>query len=224
MRPTLNLNCDLDLDWLIALEFGRVDDGRPDEAVRPICDSFGYFLDEPEGKDVGFRALEFSKLDLSEATLAPIWDGTRFDVPVLALSDATAGEILLAARAFYERGGSFNRDLFSAATKAEGWQAIDLWRRCLQCGDDMAHFGLGYTFLELDRHHQAYRHLRYYTEIAPAGSWNWCWYGKAALAIGEVGEAKEAFLRAIDLTADGDHETEAPELLLELETDRPAER
>ena len=35
--------------------------------------------------------------------------------------------------------------------------------------------------------------------IAPAGSWNWCWYGKAAQAIGEIDEARRAYRRAIEL-------------------------
>ena len=82
----------------------------------------------------------------------------------------------------------------------------------------MAHFALGYTHLELGQNHDAYRHLRYYTEVAPAGSWNWCWFGKAAIAIGEKAEARKAFEHAIALAADGDEETDAPELLAELES------
>ena len=63
----------------------------------------------------------------------------------------------------------------------------------------MAHFALGYTLYDLGRFHEAYRHLRYYAELAPAGSWNWCWYGKAAQAIGEIDEARAAYRRAIEL-------------------------
>lgn len=81
----------------------------------------------------------------------------------------------------------------------------------------MAHFGLGYTLLELGRDREAYRHLRYYAEIAPAHPWNHCWFGKAAAAIGEVEEARSAYLRAIELTEAGGDETDAPELLAELE-------
>src|SRR4051794_27232828 len=47
----------------------------------------------------------------------------------------------------------------------------------------MAHFALGYTLYELGRFKEAYRHLRYYTEISPQGAWNWCWLGKAAQAV-----------------------------------------
>ncbi len=34
----------------------------------------------------------------------------------------------------------------------------------------MAHFALGYTLYELGRYHEAYRHLRYYAQIAPASA------------------------------------------------------
>lgn len=70
---------------------------------------------------------------------------------------------------------------------------------------------------DLGRHHEAYRHLRDYTEIAPHGSLNWCWYGKAAEAIGERAEARMAYLRAIELEERGDQETDAAELLELLE-------
>ncbi len=84
----------------------------------------------------------------------------------------------------------------------------------------MAHFALGYTMFELGRFHDAYRHLRYYAQISPAHPWNHCWYGKAAEAIGEFGEAAAAYRRAIELTEEGAEETEATELLAELERRR----
>ena len=36
----------------------------------------------------------------------------------------------------------------------------------MQAGEPIAHYGLGVTLYRLERF-QAYRHLRYYTEIAP---------------------------------------------------------
>jgi Flp pilus assembly protein TadD len=77
----------------------------------------------------------------------------------------------------------------------------------------MAHFGLGYTLYELGRFPEAYRHLRHYTEIAPCGGWNWCWLGRAAEAIGETGEARNAYERALALEDAGHEETDAAELL-----------
>ena len=82
----------------------------------------------------------------------------------------------------------------------------------------MAHFALGYTLYDLERYHEAYAHLRLYTELSPCSSWNWCWLGKAAAAIGETSEAEDAYRRALELTERGDHKTEAEELLAELST------
>ena len=80
----------------------------------------------------------------------------------------------------------------------------------------MAHFGLGYTLYDLGRYRESYRHLRYYAGLGPAAPWNWCWLGKAAEAMGERGEARAAYLRAIELSAAPD-DTEAPELLARLD-------
>ena len=59
-------------------------------------------------------------------------------------------------------------------------------------------------------------------ELAPAGSWNWCWYAKAAQAIGEIEEARAAYLRAIELEP-ADQETDAADLLSELDAHNDAE-
>jgi predicted TPR repeat methyltransferase len=77
----------------------------------------------------------------------------------------------------------------------------------------MAHFGLGCALFNVGEVGEAYRHLRHYTEIAPHGSCNWCWYGRAAEAMGEVTEARRAYRCAIELTDDGDQKTDAPERL-----------
>lgn len=58
-----------------------------------------------------------------------------------------------------------------------------------------------------------HRHLRHYTEIAPHGSWNWCWFGKAAEAVGELHEARAAYQVALDLELHGDQETDAADRL-----------
>ena len=53
--------------------------------------------------------------------------------------------------------------------------------------------------------------------------WNWCWFGKAATAVGELGEARFAYEHAIELSADAD-ETDAPELFPELGSGNPRPR
>lgn len=98
--------------------------------------------------------------------------------------------------------------------QTEGEEAEALWRYCLQSGDLMAHYSLGYTLYELERYREAYCHLRAYTELVPADGWAWCWLGKACEAMGELDEARSTYEKAIHL--DGD-ETEAPERLTNLD-------
>ena len=136
-----------------------------------------------------------------------------FCVPLLGLDASSAGEIAVAAAAHFGNESSINRVYFDAATAHRGEEALALWRVCLEAGDHMAHFALGYTLLELGREREAYGHFRHYVGLAPQSSWNWCWFGKAAAAIGETVEARRAFQRAISLTKQGDDETDAPELL-----------
>ena len=206
MPPRLYLSHDSDLDWLIALEFGRVDDAQPADCWQRVTDRFGFLADAPGGRVVGFKVIEFSRFD---AEAADIWAEPRFDVPLLGLTNASAGEVCLAARTHFAGADSVNRLLFAAATQATGEEAVALWRQCLEAGDAMAHFALGYTLLELGRSAEAYRHLRHYTEIAPHGSWNWCWYGYDAEAVGEPTEARRAYTRAIELEEAGDQKTDA---------------
>ena len=49
----------------------------------------------------------------------------------------------------------------------EGEKALNVWRCCLEAGDSMAHFAIGYTLYELERYREAYGHLRHYAELAP---------------------------------------------------------
>jgi len=214
-RP-LYLNHIAEFDWLIALEFGRVDDAQPPGNWRGVSESFGFLHQETEGPEVGFKILGFSQFDPESPDVAEIWGDPRFDVPVLGLHGVAAGEIVLAARALFGDQSSINRQFFNAAIEAQGEEALDLWLACLQSGDAMAHFGLGYTLYEVGRCKEAYRHLRHYVEIAPCGSWNWCWLGKAAEAVGELVEARAAYERALELERNGADESDAHGLLEQL--------
>ncbi len=220
MATPLYLNHIAEFDRLVALEFGRVDEAQPPESWRGVSESFCFLHDDPGGREVGFKVVDFSRFDADAPEVAEIWRRPRFDVPVLGLRSVTPGEIVLATRALFGRQSSINREFFNAAIEAEGEHALRLWLHCLQCGDSTAHFGLGYTLYDLGRYQEAYRHLRHYTEIAPYGAWNWCWLGKAAAAIGEIAEARAAFERAIELEAETGVETEAAELLAELDEAR----
>ena len=209
----LFINRDIEYDWLIALEYGRVCDGHPAEQFRRIDDSCSYMLDRPGSR----RAIGFVVSDLSEyAAPARLFRGARFDAPTFGLSAATAGEIVLAAQAALLDEPTPNRVFFHAAVAADDPQhAASLWQQCLRSGDSMAHYGLGYTLLELGRAREAFGHLRYYLELAPTNAWAWCWLGQAHEALGEVTEACAAYQRAREL---GD--TDADDRLTTLERNR----
>ena len=213
MSTQLYLSYDEHLDWLTLIEFGAVENAQPEDHWRGVSDSFGYLLRHPGGPEIGFKILSFSEFDPEAEEVAEIWEGPRFDVPTLGLKGSTAGEIVLAARPFLAGHSTVNRVYFNAAMQAEGAEAERLWRYCLQAGDLMAHYALGYTLYELERYHEAYRHLRAYTELVPADGWAWSWLGRACEGMGELEEASSAYEKAIEL--DGD-ETDAPELLVNL--------
>jgi tetratricopeptide (TPR) repeat protein len=215
VRPRLFLSYDPWLDSLAAPEFGRVTEGQPDGYWRPVADNLALLLDEPDGRPVGFMVHSLAAFDADEAG-DEVWGEPRFDAPVLGLRDAPIGEIVIAARSQWGDRCSFNRELFDRATRQEGALALGTWEACLESGDQMAHFGIGYTLLDLGRRQEGYRHLRYYAELAPEEPWVQRWLGKAALAIGEREEAIRAFERAIELEEEGGAATDAADLLAEL--------
>lgn len=217
MASSMFLSYDEPLDWLTLIEFGTVENAQPADHWSGVSDSFGYLLRSPEGPEIGFKILGFSEFDPEDPEVAEIWEGPRFDVPALGLRDSTAGEIVLAARPFLGGRSTINRVYFNLAMQAEGEEAEELWRNCLQAGDLMAHYSLGYTLYHLERYREAYRHLRAYAKLVPADGWAWCWLGKACEAMGDLEEARSTYEKAIDL--DGD-QTDAPELLVILLEDK----
>jgi len=186
------------------------------ESWRPVGEHVGCLHDGRGGPELGFKVLGFSDIDVESDEVAETWGPPHFDVPILGLTGVSAGAIIVAARALFGDASTVNRGLFSLAINATGREALGLWSSCLQAGDGMAHFALGYTLYGLGRHREASRHLRHYTEIAPYCSWNWCWYGRAVQALGLLGEARDADRRAIALEQAGDQETDARELLVSL--------
>ncbi len=132
------------LDWLTLIEFGQVENAQPRDHWREVSDVFAYILRYPGGPEIGFKILALSRFDSEDPEVAEIWEGPRFDVPVLGLRNSTAGAIVLAARPFLGGSSTINRVYFNRAMQAEGAEAEELWRYCLQCGDLMAHYSLGY--------------------------------------------------------------------------------
>jgi tetratricopeptide (TPR) repeat protein len=217
---TLYINRDVELDWLIALPFGQVSDGQPDGLFRIVGESFRWALDEPGGTAIGFEVLGLTEFDTCDQEYAELWHGPRFDAPLVALRNATAGEILVAVRAAYGQESTLNRVYFDEAVAETGKdEAVAAWRLCLECGDSMAHYGLGYSLLEAGHVRLAYAHLRHYAELVPTNAWAWCYLGQACAAIGRTGEARQALERAVALEAEGGFETDAAELLAALAHD-----
>jgi len=218
-RPSLFLSQDASFDRLSALEFGAIDDGQPLDRWVGVGEQIGLLHDRPGGRCIGFLVLNVSDYDPDEVEHAELWEAPRFDVPALGLSDAAPNEIIVATRALFGTRTTVNRELFSRAIGADGEAALQRWLRCLQAGDSMAHYGLGYTLYGLGRHAEAYRHLRHYTDLAPAEAWTWAWYARAAAAMGETAEARTALARAIELDDEDEYgaQTDAVELLEELD-------
>jgi tetratricopeptide (TPR) repeat protein len=211
----LFLSHDPDRDWLVAVEFGAVLDGRADEEYIPIDEHRAYARRDVGGPVIGFVLNRCSGYDPDEHP--DLYGGHRFDVPVLGLEQASVNEIVLCARATFGALPTADVVFFDKAVNSQGTDTAELgWRVCLAASNLKAHFGLGYTLWELGQFHEAYRHLRRYTELAPRNSWAWCWLGKACASLGEVDEARAAFERALELERAGSFETDAEDLLRSL--------
>lgn len=210
--PSLYISRDLELDWLEALEFGRVTDGHPEDATRIVGSSFRWILDPLDGHCLGFELAELTTFDPFADDVAAIWDGPRFDAPALALGNVSAGEVVVAAKSRFAERSTLNRVLFDRALdaqEADAETACERWREVLEAGDPHGHYGLGYVLAELGQHREAYGHLRYYAEANPHNAWAWCWVGKACEQMGEVTEARSAYSRALQLEQSGGFRTDA---------------
>src|SRR4051812_23695364 len=104
----------------MAYEFGRIDDAQPPECWQGVTEQLGFLHDAPGGRVVGFKVLDFSEFDPEDVAAVEVWGEPRFDAPQLGLANASAGEIILAARSFFDGQDSLNRRLFSAAAQATG--------------------------------------------------------------------------------------------------------
>ena len=217
--PRLTLSIDTSYDWLSCLEFGFVDDGIPTRCWEVVIDDLVALAHDPWTEQiVGFVVLEWSSFQATEHE-EPFADTWRFAVPQLGLRRASIGEICLAAKAWLGNDEpTLDRHFFHQAMAAPTPQkAIETWLLCLEAGSLQAHYSLGYTYYEVGDFKKAYRHLRAYTELAPWNGWAWCWYGKACIAVGEFRTARGALNRALEIERAGGHETDAAELLDELE-------
>jgi len=203
--PRLFVSHDRALHRLVALEFGRIADDQPADHRRVLSETCAFLLDGPAGRVVGFCIDAFDTFDVDAPEVAAIWKAPRFAAPALGLSAATAGEVAIAARRRFAGRNSVDRTLAAAATGCSGREALVRWTQCLEAGDASAHFPLGCVLLDLGRPGEAYAHLRHHAELAPRGNWTWNHLGRAAEAIGELEEARRAYLRAIELAPPEGH-------------------
>jgi len=220
-RRPAHLTLDPEWDLLTVLEYGAVWDGPDPRRTRGIDGDrrVGFLLRAPRrGPVIGFCVCEPHDVDPDGLEDPEIWDGPRFEVPLLGLTGASVGQILLAVRARFEPGEPTTDAMHFHLAIAAGAQGADAetvaghFQMALEAGEQKARFGLGYTLLEAGDARGGYDHLRRYAELAPHNAWAWRWFGVAAEAAGEPGEAALAYKRARRCTSGGSHETDAEEL------------
>ena len=239
-RPALRISYDARLDLLTALVPGAAVDQpfdeqlmtafawREDDESDEAYERAWFFHHHPTGPLIGFGVDGAFAWDLAgEALDAPVWATPRFDVPSLALRNATVGEIVLAAQRMLTgpTPDSIEFDLaVEAGMSGDRETAERHWRACLACGEMAAHYGLGYTLVELGRPHEAFGHLAMYTEICPRNAWAWVWRGRAAQRMGETAEARRSYRTALACEIAGFGETDAAGRLADLDTQTADDR
>lgn len=175
-----------------------------------VPDHLALVLD-PGGTEVaGFVLRDYADFDPLEHE--GIWDGPRFDVPVLGLAGASVGEVLLAIRGRFAEGEptADAMHFHQALDEPDEARALGSWQLALEAGDMKAHYSIGYTLCALGEHRRAYDHLRFCTELAPRNAWAWCWLGQACEGAERPSEARAAYERAVAIDPD---ETDAAERL-----------
>ena len=227
---SLRVSYDADLDFLWALVPGEVIDGHLPDETDVLAQSREDEHREPEdavvvyrrglgGPVIGFGVADAFAWDVDDDAFELLAE-PRFDAPTLALRHASIPEIVVAAQHSI-RGSTPDVLWFDqavAAGQSEDPAAAEaLWRCCLECGEMKAHFGLGYTLVELGRPRDAFGHLAMYTEICPRNAWAWLWRGRAAQDMGEAAEAAACYRRALSCEQAGSFETDADERLAALE-------
>ncbi|MEA2123391.1 MAG: Anaphase-promoting complex, cyclosome, subunit 3 [Solirubrobacteraceae bacterium] len=219
-RLPLHLSVNVTDDWLEAIEFGAVVDGRPPAQLVELTPEVRFVLRAPRGPVSGFTVHGYQDLDVDALGDAG-FGGPRFKVPLLGLDDASLGEVILAARGRFEVSTAdvcfFSLALACAEEDGDLEAAAGHWLSCVEAGDMRGMFGLGYTLFDLDRPVEAYTHLRRYSELAGHNSWAWLWLGRTCEALGELEEAATAYRAAVKREREGSFRTDAAERLRDLE-------
>ncbi|MEJ7784891.1 MAG: tetratricopeptide repeat protein [Solirubrobacteraceae bacterium] len=221
-RRPLRVSYDAERDLLLVCEYGAVPQPALEEHLAGITCWLGFLLRKPKGTVIGFILDGMSEIDVDEHD-PTLWTGPRFSVPVLGLTDASVAEIVLRARCTF--GGASTADV--SATRAarmhaqagEHRAAERELRTALSAGDLRAHITLAGCLCSQGRYREAYDHARIFTQLDPRDSWGFAWLGRAALELGDRGEAETALRRAVRLERQGSHRTPAARALRSLTTD-----
>jgi hypothetical protein len=158
MTVRLHPTYDREHDVLSVLEYGRVAEGQPDGCWRAVGGRVLVLHDGVNGPEVGVWVSEASRLDVHAGAVAGLWGHPRFDVPMVGLTAACAGDVILAARALFGGRASIGHGFLGDLREAEDDdEAEQIWRAALECGDMYAHLGLGRVLYALGRDQEAYR-------------------------------------------------------------------
>lgn len=214
-------------------EFGRLElriDGRPLDGylasqTDSVTDAVRWVRETDGRTPLGLQIATGELLDLADSAFDALWEPPLYDAPTLGLRAVSIGHVLAVALAELDPDEETpDRALFRAALgwQEEDWEvALEHWREALGHGDQMAHFAIGYSLMELDRAAEAKEPLRRYSRLNENNSWAWVWLGHACWALGDHEGAESAYREAIERTARGSFETHAPELLARVRRREP---
>ncbi len=192
------------------------DDLEPARSIE-ICDGVRLMLDLESERCVGFAMRGFASFDFESPANAAVWRGPRFDVPPLGIEQGTVGLIAASARLVLGDLRTPDRVLFDRAVAAgQSEKALLLWQACLEQGNELARYALGYTLLDQGRPAEAREQLKHYSSIVRANAWAWCYLGQACEQLEDWEEAEYAYRQAVAATQAGALETDAPARLADM--------
>lgn len=215
----LHVSYDADRDTLVACAYGAVPQPALESRTVGITCWLSFVLRKPKGTVIGFVLDGLSAVDVDDHD-PTLWTDPRFTVPVLGLTDAGVGEIILRARCTF--GAASTADVSARiaarahAAAGEHREAERELRAALSAGDLQAHLALAGCLCSQGRYREAYDHGRIFTQLDPEDSWGFAWLGRAALELGDRTEAETALREAVRLEGDGSHRTPAGGVLRSL--------
>jgi ADP-ribosyl-[dinitrogen reductase] hydrolase len=192
------------------------DDLEPARSIE-ICDGVRLMLDLESERCVGFAMRGFASFDFESPANGAVWRGPRFDVPPLGIEQGTVGLIAATARLVLGDLRTPDRVLFDRAVAAgHNEEALLLWQACIEQGNELARYALGYTLLAQGRPAEAREQLKRYSSMVRANAWAWCYLGQACEQLEDWEEAEYAYRQAVAATQAGALETDAPARLADM--------